>query len=138
MIKVESSVKEINKNAAEVFGFLSNLKNLEAYVPKDKLKNFHADENSCSFQVDMLGDTTISIVEKVPFKTIQFSGGEAGSFPFKFWVQLKESGSSCTQMKLTLHAGVNLMMKMIIEPLLKNGINMIADKITEVLNAPSK
>lgn len=135
MIKAESSVKELNRDIREVFNFLSNLRNLEPHIPHDKIRNFKADENSCTFQVDMIGDASIQITEKEPFKTIKFSGNENKSFPFTLWVQLKESAADKTYMKLTLHAEVNMMIKMIVEPILKNGVETIADKITGFFNS---
>jgi carbon monoxide dehydrogenase subunit G len=135
MIKAESQVKELDSDMKEVFGFLSNLKNLEPHIPADKVRNFKAEENSCSFQVDMIGDATINIVDKEPYKSIKFSGNKNTSFPFDMWVQLKESTPGKTFMKLTLHAEVNMMMKMIVEPILKNGVETIADKITGFINS---
>lgn len=135
MIKAESQVKELDSDMTEVFGFLSNLKNLEPHIPKDKIRNFYAEEDSCSFQVDMLGDATINIVEKEPYKSIKFSGNKNTSFPFDMWVQLKESSPGKTFMKLTLHAEVNMMMKMIVEPFLKNGLEAITDKIAGFFNS---
>lgn len=135
MIKAESQVKELNSEMKEVFVFLSNLKNLEPHIPADKVRNFKAEENSCSFQVDMLGDATINIAEKEPYKTIKFSGNKNTSFPFDMWVQLKESTPGKTLMKLTLHAEVNMMMKMIVEPILKTGVDTIADKIAGFINS---
>lgn len=135
MIKAESQVKELDSDMKEVFGFLSNLKNLEPHIPADKVRNFIAEENSCSFQVDMIGDATINIVDKEPYKSIKFSGNKNTSFPFDMWVQLKESTPGKTFMKLTLHAEVNMMMKMIVEPILKNGVETIADKIAGFINS---
>lgn len=135
MIKAESQVKELDSDMKEVFGFLSNLKNLEPHIPADKVRNFKAEENSCSFQVDMIGDATINIVDKEPYKSIKFSGNKNTSFPFDMWVQLKESTPGKTFMKLTLHAEVNMMMKMIVEPILKNGVETIADKIAGFINS---
>jgi carbon monoxide dehydrogenase subunit G len=138
MVKVESSVKEITRNVKEVFEYLTDMKNLEPHVPKDKLKDFSAETDSCSFKVDMIGDMNVRIVEKEPDKTIKYSGDEKSSVPFSLWVQLKESQPGSTFMKLTLHAEVSMMMKMILEPVIKTGIDTIADRITEVLNAQMK
>lgn len=138
MVKVESSVKEIGRSVEEVFEYLSDMRNLEPHVPKDKLKDFSAETDSCSFKADMIGDMNIRIVEKDPGKTIKYSGDDKSSIPFSLWVQLKESQPGSTFMKLTLHAEVNMMMKMILEPVMKTGIDTIADRITEVLNSPLK
>lgn len=135
MIKAESSVKELNREIKEVFTFLSDLRNLEPHIPRDKIRNFQAGEYSCTFQVDMIGDSSIQITDKEPFKTIKFSGNENKSFPFTMWVQLRESSAEKTYMKLTLHAEVNMMMKMIVDPILKNGVELIAERITGFFNS---
>jgi carbon monoxide dehydrogenase subunit G len=138
MVKVESSVKEIGRSVEEVFNYLSDMRNLEPHVPKDKLKDFSAGTDYCSFKVEMIGDMNVRIVEKDTNKAIKYSGDDKSSIPFNLWVQVREVQPGNTYMKLTLHAEVNMMMKMIVEPVMKTGIDTIADRIAEVLNAQLK
>ncbi len=138
MIKSESSLKDVNREIKEVFGFLSNPKNIEPRIPKDKIKNFWADETSLGFKIEMLGDVKMYIEEKLPYHTIKFSGNKDSSMPFTMWIELYEKPNNKTMMRLSIHVEVNLMMKMIVEPILKNGIDLIADNIAEGLNTPGQ
>lgn len=134
MIKTESNIREIHKEVGEVYQFLSDLRNLEAHIPREKLRDFSADADACSFTMDLLGHVSFRISERVPVKTIRIAGDESNPFPFQFWVQLKESVPGHTLMKLTLHADVNMMMKLLLEPALKSGIEMVAEKIAGFFN----
>jgi carbon monoxide dehydrogenase subunit G len=134
MIKAESTVREVSKETSEVYQFLSDLRNLKAHIPEGNIKDFKADADSCSFSMDMLGQASFRITERVPNKTIRLTGDASNPFPFQFWVQMNETDPGRTQIKLTLHAEVNMMMRLMLEPALKSGIEMLADRIVDSFN----
>jgi len=145
--KYISEPREINFSQELVFSKLSNLKNLEQFVSEDKLEelknkgvdtkgfkleDFAASEDRCSFSISPVGNVGIEIVERDPFKTIKFQGEKSVPFPVTFWVQLAPVGENSCKIKLTLHAELNMMIKMMVGGYLEKGIEKLADMLTKV------
>lgn len=145
--KYISSVKVLNHSQEVVFDKLSNLKNLEHLLdpekiakvkeqipnaPDFKLEDFEATEDACSFKVNMLGRTGMKIVERDPHKTIKMTGNGTVPFEFFFWIQLLPVNDSSCKIKLTLHAELNPMIKMMVNKHLKTGIEKLVETMTMI------
>lgn len=127
MTTIESIITKSNYNDEKIFSILSDLSNLERVkdkLPEDKVKNMTFDRDSCSFEIAgaPLGPVTIKIIEREPNKTIKF-GSDQSPIPFNLWIQLKSTGESETCMKLTIKAEINMMIKMMVEKPLKEGLD---------------
>ena len=146
--KYVSEPREIPFSEELVFAKLSNLKNLEQFVSSEKIEelkekgvntsgfnveDFVASEDRCSFKISPLGHVGIEIVEREPFKTIKFQGEKSVPFPVTFWVQLAASGENSCKIKLTLHAELNMMIKMMVNSYLEKGIDKLADLLSAVV-----
>ncbi len=142
MTTYESEVKTIASGAEMVFGLISDLNNLQLLKDdprvQEKLSDLTFDTDSCTFSVDMLGKVGFRIVEREPFSTVKM---EVFDVPVQmnFWIQLKQVSDNDTKMKLTLKAELPMMIKMMVDSKLKEGINLIAgylaDGITKKLNS---
>ena len=145
--KYISEPREISHTQELVFRKLSNLKNLEQYISSDKInelnkqgantkgfkaENFEATEDSCSFKISPVGQVGIQIVEREPFKTIKFQGEKTVPFPVTFWVQLVPIEEDSCKMRLTLHADMNPMIKMMVGKYLEQGIEKLADMLCQI------
>lgn len=137
MTTYESDVKTISSGEEVVFGILSDLTNLNKIKDnpalQDKVKDLAFDKDSCSFTVDMIGKVGFSIIEREPFKTIKFESTGA-PVAVNVWIQLKQVDENDTRMKLTLKADLPMMIKMMVDKKLKEGINVIADMIAQTLS----
>ena len=130
-----SEIKKIPNTAERVYDFLSNMNNLSvlsSQLPPDKIENLETTDDTCTFTVKGLGETGIQIIEKEEFKTIKLTGHGRVPFTFYFWIQLKEVAPYDTRLRLTLHAELNAMMKMMLKKKLKEGINQIATALTQL------
>ncbi|MCK9640404.1 MAG: hypothetical protein M0R39_10910 [Prolixibacteraceae bacterium] len=149
--KYVSSPREIAWSQESVFAKLSNLKNLEQFVSAEKIEeinkkgidtkgfkmeDFEATEDRCSFTISPVGNVGIEIVEREPFKTIKFQGEKSVPFPVTFWVQLSASDENSCQMRLTLHAELNMMIKMMVGGYLEKGIESLADILAKIDYSP--
>ena len=145
--KYVSEPKEIGFSQESVFAKLSNLKNLEKFVSPDridelnkkgintadfKLENFEASEDYCSFKISPVGQVGIEVVEREPFKSIKFQGEKSVPFPVTFWVQLVPLEAESCKIRLTLHADLNPMIKMMVGGYLEKGIGKLADMLAAV------
>ncbi|WP_430974039.1 hypothetical protein [Sunxiuqinia rutila] len=142
--KYTSDIKFIDHNEEVVFNYLSNFENLSQYVndgllqkvseqvPQIKINNFESDSDSCRFDIGGMGQAEIRIINREPFKTIKVES--SGSLPVEitFWIQLLPVSPYQTKMKLTLHAEMGMMIKMMAGKKLKEGINQLAEVLTKL------
>ena len=137
MTTYESDIKTISSSKDVVFAILSDLSNLQKIqdkLPKnDTIKDLQFNADSCSFSVQGIGKITFRIIRRDPTNTIVFTV-EDMMITANAWIQLKQIAENDTRMKLTLKTELPQMMKMLVDKKLKEGINMIADKLVEGLN----
>lgn len=142
-----SEVKIINYPVENVYGKLSNLKNLENLMDPEKLKevkekvpnapdlkldNFQATEDECSFSISPIGKVGIRVVERELNKTVKLEGSESLPMKFNCWIQLVPLAQDSCKIRLTVHADMNPMIKMMINKHLKEGVNKVADALTKI------
>lgn len=134
MTEFESKIVAIHRKSEDVYRVLSDFRLFTPFIPTDKLEGWTAQEDSCSFIINGVGQTGLKIVEKEPFKTIKVTGD--GKLPFEFflWVQLVAANPNDTRMKLTLKADLNVMLKMMLQKQLAEGIDKMAEGIAEAFN----
>ncbi|WP_321368624.1 hypothetical protein [uncultured Draconibacterium sp.] len=142
--KYVSEVKVIEHNQQVVFNYLSNFENLSAYlnsgliekitekVPQIKITDFESDRDSCKFNITGLGVAEIKIVNREPFKTIKVESSGGLPLSFTFWIQLMPIDEYKTKMRLTLHAEMSMMIKMMAGSKLEEGINQLADTLSKL------
>ena len=142
--KYVSEVKTIQHNQQIVFNYLSNFENLAAYlnsgliekiteqVPQIKITDFESDRDSCKFNITGLGVAKINIVNREPFKSIKIESSGGLPLSFTFWIQLLPIDEYQTKMRLTLHADMSMMIKMMAGNKLEEGINQLADTLSKL------
>lgn len=142
--KYVSEVKTIEHNQQIVFNYLSNFENLATYlnsgliekitekVPQIKITDFESDRDSCKFNITGLGLAEIKIVNRDPFKTIKVESSGGLPLSFTFWIQLVPIDEYKTKMRLTLHAEMSMMIKMMAGNKLEEGINQLADTLSKL------
>src|ERR1035437_758725 len=137
MTTYESDIKTISSNEEVVFGILSDLNNLSGILEHtsltDKVKDLQFQTDKCSFIVEGFGKMGFKIIEREPFKTIKLLS-ENAPVEINVWIQLVQKTENETHMKLTLKADLPLMIKMMIDKKLKEGINLIADVLAKSLS----
>ena len=136
-----SDIKVINNNQEIIYNYLSNFENLSKYVnegllskmteqvPQIQISNFESDADSCRFQISGMGQAEIRIIEREPVKNIKI--GSSGSMPvgITFWIQLLAVSAYETKLRLTLDADMSMMIKMLVNKKLEEGINRLADML---------
>jgi len=130
--KIESKVGKLNGSAERVYAFLSNFNNFERLIPQDKVKDWSSTEDHCHFKVDGVGEAGLRIIEKEPNTLIKITGEEGSKLSFFFWIQLKETAPSVTNIKLTIKADLNPMLKMMASKPLQNFVDTLIDQLEKV------
>ena len=142
--KYRSDVKLVSHNQQVVFNYLSNFENLSGYlnsgliekitekIPQIKITDFQSDQDSCKFNITGLGVAEVKIVNREPFKTIKVESSGGLPLSFVFWIQLIPVDQFQTKMRLTLHAEMSMMIKMMAGNKLEEGINQLADTLSKL------
>jgi len=145
--KYISEVKVINFSADKVYNRLSNLKNIEKLFDTEKLKevkdkipnahdikfdNFQATEDECSFNIKPIGKVGFSIIDRELNKLVKLQGNKGLPFDFNCWLQLSHVSDESCKIRLTIHADMNPMIKMMVNKHLEEGVNKIADALTKI------
>ena len=142
--KYISEIKTIGHNQQVVFNYLSNFETLGAYlnsgliekitekIPQIRITDFESDRDSCKFKITGLGLAEIRIVNREPFKTIKVESSGGLPLSFTFWIQLLPVDAYQTKMRLTLHAEMSTMIKMMAGNKLEEGINNLADTLSKL------
>ncbi len=130
--KFESRIGKINVPADRIYNFLSDFRNFNSFIPADKVKNWQADENSCRFTIDMIGEAGLVIVDKQPFSLIKITGVEGSKFDFAFWIQLKQLAENDTRIKLTIKVDLNPMLKMMVSKPLQNFLDTLVGQLEQL------
>ncbi|MGE0018068.1 MAG: hypothetical protein AB7S72_00250 [Draconibacterium sp.] len=142
--KYTSQVKLINQNEQVVYNYLSNFENLSGYlnsgliekitekVPQIKITDFSSDRDSCKFNITGLGLAEIRVVNREPFKTIKVESSGGLPISLTFWIQLMAVDNFNTKMRLTLHAEMSMMIKMLAGNKLGEGIDRLADTLASL------
>ncbi len=138
MTTYESDIKTISSSREVVFNILSDLNNLRKITGNtdlnDKVKDLEFDIDSCSFTVSGLGKVGFRVEGREPFEIISFKA-EHSPVPVNVLVELTEIVENSTQMKLTLHAEIPSMIKMMVDKKLKEGMNTFADLLAKALSS---
>ena len=144
MEKYVSEVKYVDHNQQVVYNHLSNFENLADYlnsgliekitkqVPQVKITDFQSDRHSCKFNITGMGVAKIEIVHRDPFKTIKVQNSGGLPLSFIFWVQLLPVDNFKTKMRLTLHADMNPMIKMMAGNRLQEGVDQLASTLANL------
>ena len=118
--KYTSEVKLINHNQQIVFNYLSNFENLGTYL------------NSGLIEKITEKVPQIKIVNREPFKTIKIESSGGLPLSFTFWIQLLTVDETRTKMRLTLHAEMSVMIKMMAGNKLEEGLNQLAETLAKL------
>jgi hypothetical protein len=107
--------------------FLVIPSNIWHLLPQDKVSDFKADENGCSFKVQ--GGITISLLNNGSTdNTLLLKSGEKTPFPFELKIHLEENDDS-TEGYIVFNGEVNMFLKMMVEKPLSALFNYMSEKL---------
>ncbi len=127
---IESTPAVAKVSIQEVFSFLRDVSNLYHLLPLDKIKDWEASSEHCSFKVQ--GGIIIPmefLSENQPNQLVLKSGVKS-PFPFTLTVNLNQVEDQ-TEGQLIFDAKVSKMIQLVAEKPLRNLFNTMATKLTE-------
>ena len=126
MTTIESKHVQISKPKNEVVAYVSDMRNFEKLLPKERISDFQSDGQSCSFKIQ--GMATIGLkVEEVLEDKIKLVSTDS---PFKFDIDIiLDENDSSTKAFQIVNLDLNPMMKMMVEKPLRNLFDHIATRL---------
>jgi hypothetical protein len=109
----ESRSGIVSCNAEELYYFLSDIRNFERFIPKDKFSEIKIDSESCSFNVSLLGRVDIHIGSKREFTEITYSGHAMQVNDFSLKAGFRSHKPASSEVRLTIIANLNPFLKML-------------------------
>mgnify|MGYP000936162957 FL=1 len=136
MALYQSKTITVNKPFEEVYGKVSDLKNIEQFrdrIPKEYTVNFECDTDYVQFRVAPVGDLLLRIVERGADK-IRLN---IEKLPFKaeMSINIGNVSPSETNIQLVLDADIPFFVKHIVGNKLEEGMDKIVDILTLSLNS---
>ena len=132
MTKIESKIGQIKQSDEKTYNFLSDFNNFHSLIPADKVKNWQATSDSCSFTVDGIGDAGLRIIEKTPNNLIKVTSEGNTPIKFLFWIQLKKVDDENTAIRLVIEPDVNPIMMGMVKGPLQSFVDMLVDQVEKI------
>ena len=134
IIKSERIQVAANKN--EIRDFLLNCTHYHLLLPEDKISNFTATENQCSFKVQ--GGITIQLIQDGIDQdgNVLLKSGENSPFPFSLSAKLNEEGQN-TSGEIEFDGELNSFLAMVATKPLQHLFNFMADRLEQQFTSKS-
>lgn len=132
MVKTESKKTEIGRNVEFVFDHVSNFSNL-SLMANDKIENFKATEDRCSFTIKGMGDFGLKIIGRIPYEKITVASDPEvqSSMPLNFILNLNFEKTEAYKCNVT--AVIELDVPQIMAMMIKKRLEKAADTLVETL-----
>lgn len=129
---IEGEAKTTSSPIKKLYEFFSDFKNFEAILPADKVENFQYSGDQCSFNIRGITPLTIKMIEKKPYEHILFSSEGLSKFNFQLKASFSGDPESAGNCKIDLHGDLNPFIKAMAEKPLKNLVDTMTLKLSEL------
>ena len=122
----------INKSQEDLYAFLSDFNNFEKLMP-EQVTNWKATNDSCSFTIKGMADLAMTMGQQTEYSQITYNS--VGEKPFRFDLKTHFSlaDNDQTETHIILNADLNPMIKMMASRPLQNFVNLLVNKLKEVI-----
>lgn len=129
-MKIESKIGKSKFSDEQIYTFITDFRNFHNIIPREKVSDWTADQDSCSFKIDPVGKLGMKVIEKEEFKLIKVSSDPAVSqYNFNMWIQIKAVEPDDSRIKITMEPLVNKMLLPMVKSPLKQFVDSLIDKI---------
>ncbi len=126
---IESKHVEIARGSADVFEYLMDFNNIKTLLPQDKISDWTATTDSCSFKIQNAAVIPLVKSGNTPHSKINIVSGEQAPFPFTLEVNLIEKAANLTEGYLYFEGDINMFLKMMVVKPLTNLFDYMADRL---------
>lgn len=130
MIKIESKKVEIKRNVEFVYEYLADFTHF-SMVANDKIENFKATQDRCSFTIKGMTDMGLKIISRMPNESITISNDTdvPSSMPLNFLIifEFERVEPYVTRVVVKMELDANPMIAMMVKKPLEKFVNSLAD-----------
>lgn len=132
---IESNHEIVNASQEVVYTFLADFNNFKQLLPQDKISDWTATVDSCSFKIQNAAVIPLVKQSVEPNQKINIKSGEKTPFPFTLVVSINQldggDNNSC-EVFMEFEGEINAFLKMMVVKPLTNLFNYMANKVKEV------
>ena len=126
--KIESIHVDIAVSATKVFDFLNDFNNIEKLLPADKISDWQATKDDCSFKIQNAAVIPLVKSSTEPVSKINIISGDNAPFPFTLEVFINEKGPGASGY-LVFNGEINMFLKMMVVKPLTHLFNHMAESL---------
>ncbi|HQA76386.1 MAG TPA: hypothetical protein PLY32_04625 [Salinivirgaceae bacterium] len=131
-LKIVSRIAKLHTPSAAIYRTISDFSFIDKITPPDdRVKIVSCNSDMCKIAIEGGGEFTMVIEDRKENEMVKFSTDSNSPFEFKFWIQLKEKVAYETYLRITLHATMNPLMKMVAQKPLTNFVETMVDKLEQ-------
>ena len=125
----ESRTGYLSCTPAEIFDFVTDIRNFRQFVPVGTVDDLQIDAESCSFYISPLGKVKLKLSEREPHNKVVYNGSVLQSNDFSLILKIRESTSGKTEVDLKLNARLNPLLKMMAAKPVENFLEKLIDEM---------
>jgi carbon monoxide dehydrogenase subunit G len=110
------------------------MRNFGRFVNEGTISNWHAEKESCSFSVSMLGTVSVRLIEKEMSSKVVYQGDALSKNDFTINVDISGEPEKPAKVNLSLIAGLNPVMKMMADKPIRQFMEMLIQEIENFRN----
>ena len=130
MVKIESKKVEIKRNVEFVYEYLADFTHF-SMVANDKIENFKATQDRCSFTIKGMTDMGLKIISRLPNESITISNDTdvPSSMPLNFLIifEFERVEPYVTKVIVKMELDANPMIARMVKKPLEKFVNSLAD-----------
>ncbi len=134
MTDFRSEPAGIQTSPENIYHFLGDFNNFEKLMP-DQVINWQSTTDTCSFTIKGMADLAMKIDSKVEYSSVRYASAGNSPFPFSLGFAIESGDAGSSRVTATLSAKLNPMLKMMASRPLQNFVNLLVDKLREVMEA---
>lgn len=109
----ESREGQLTCSPKEVYDFVTDIRNFQRFIPEGAAKNIKIEKDSCSFNVNLLGEVKINILGKTEYDKVVFSGNALHLNNFQLVMNIHSLPDEDASVNVILSAEMNPLLKMV-------------------------
>jgi len=121
----------VSKNR-ELYNFLSDFNNFKSILPEDKVEDFVAEGDACSFTIKGITAMRIRIADQTPFSMIYFSSEGLSKFNFKLRVNFNGEADQLGECTVAMEGDLNPFILKMAEKSLQAFVNSMSLKLSQL------
>lgn len=108
----KSRTGQLTCSPEELFEFVTDFRNLRQFISQGSVEDLLTDRESCILHFSPLGEISLKITGKIPYKSVQYGGRVLQSNDFSLLLDIGQNVSGNAIVAVTLDAEMNPILRM--------------------------